>query len=435
MDLLTIRYNASTAIDDPRLLGDSLLTPFRLCTSGYQHTFSTFHPENTAVEMITELSQKILTFAAASVSIIPATPLAVFGIAIKVSHLSLAFEHFKSDMSMMGSYFPYTLDPFSRLGDRNVAYLNTRILADQAQLPLHFEPFKGCEMFHFNELEVNRGPHYFQQVTYINTPEQIEALSEEAKEDSTLYRLSYFPFTRDLEKESDWCCFPKIAINWQEHRDRLRELLAIDLPHTALAIPEDAHAIALHVRDGGTFDDDNTKSLHPLKLPTMDFYLGELERILGEENDAHENFFVHIFTDATDPEVIRDQVQAKLTEIGMQERVRLSYTPKDRVSLVDDVANMDKFDTMIRSDSNLSGPIAAKSLRTKHIVYPAGFDYTRNDITITEVHDITSYGTPDEAKVSIEASYSKEVRGFLPQWFKDAFWAYFGVYQTPEPTS
>ena len=161
----------------------------------------------------------------------------------------------------------------------------------------------------------------------------------------------------------------------------------------------------------------------------MDFYLGELKRALTSTHiPAGMPVFIHIFTDAVEPKKIYDIVQASLSELDLQgKKVQLSY--KEQASLTDDIANMSRFQCMIRADSNLSGPIAAGSEVLEYEVFPTHVtvDPEREEVSIRQVRIVTH--RKDIA--SVETDYSKKmVTGGLPQLFITLFHNFYGVLQT-----
>ena len=365
----------------------------------------------------------------ASLGSILALPLALIGVAIKWIHLGLTIDQLAHKGSAVGYHIPMVLEMFSRLGDRTVAYLNTKYIAEKSNLPVYFLPFKGCENFQFSQEETLTEPRYFKNVVYLNTAEEIEKLKEAKKDDSTLYLLSYFPHARNLEEESPDCKYVKYTTDWVSFGPRVGELLKVIKPHTLIDIPKDSYSIALHIRDGGDFDAEKTKTLHPLKLPPMNFYLGELERVLTSNLlPSGAPVFIHIFTDALEPKKVHDKVQASLSGLNLEGReVELSYN--EHASLTDDIANMSRFQCMIRADSNLSAPIATGSKALELEIFPTHvkMDAACENISITKVKIVSNrkqIGTP-------ETDYSKKiVTEGLPILFFKKFHDYYGVLTT-----
>lgn len=420
--------NLITAINDQNLHGDCLMVPLRLSVQAFRRPFSACPVNQPLIQKLSEIFKRAM-FLIASVGVIPAIPLAMIGIAVKWMDLGLRINQLVHKGPAMGYHLPMILKIFSRLGDRTVAYLNTKCIAEKYNLPVHFVPFKGCENFRFSQEEALTGPRYFKKVVRLKNAEDIEALARVNRDESTLYQLPFFPHTRDLQEEGSRCSYIKYATDWASFRARVGELLTVIKPHTQLNIPEGAYSVALHIRDGGTFDDGKTKTMHPLKLPPMNFYVGELRRVLTS-NQIPQGMpvFIHIFTDAVDPKKVRDVVQASLSGLDLQGRaIQLSYS--ENASLSDDIANMSRFKCMIRADSNLSGPIAEGSRTLELEVFPTHFkvDPKWKEISISQVRIVTHRNDVR----NVETDYPKKVvKGGLPICFFRKFHDYFGIIQS-----
>ena len=416
-------HNVTTAVGDASLIGETLMTPVKKCADGYQYTFSILDPRLTIYQRTGEVCKRSLVFLAATLAAVPAVALASAGSVSKLVDLYRKFDEKVSPSSEVSDYIPPILKPFSRTGDRATAYLRARIVADEAHMPLYYKPFKGSEIFAFDRLELNRGPKYYRDIVYLNTSEQIQSFQLANRTQSILYLVPFAPFNRELVRESQACSIPKYQPDWAQHQIRLKQLLQVE--SEKLHLPEDAYTIALHIRDGGNYDDNNTKTLHPLKLPSLNFYIGELIRVIEmKKKDGQNKFFIHIFTDALDPEKICNQVRDQVHVEDAQ--VAFSFTPRDRATLQYDAGNMDQFQCMIRADSNLSGPIVAVS-NTELNIFPSGFDMRNNEIIISEVTEERR----DAEKTRLLTYYNKPMEGWLPNWFNRFFYRYFGVHQVP----
>lgn len=418
-----ILHNVTMAMGDVSLIGETLMTPVKKCVDGYQYTFSVLDPRLTICQRTGEVFKRSLVFLAVTVAAVPSIVLASIGSVSKLVDLYRKFDEKVSPISEVSEYIPPLLKPFSRTGDRAVAYLRARIVADEANLPLYYKPFKGSEIFAFDRLELNRGPKYYRNIVYLNNPEQVRNLQSADKTQSILYLVPFAPFNRELARESEVCLLPKYQPDWAQHPVRLRQLLQVE--SEKLALPRDAYTIALHIRDGGNYDDNNTKTLHPLKLPPLNFYVVELIKVIEmKKQNGQNNFFIHIFTDALDPEQIRDQVRS---QVHMEDaQVVFSFSPRDRATLQYDTGNMGQFQCMIRADSNLSGPIVAVS-DTEIDIFPSGFDTRNNEIIISEVtQEKRGFG-----KTRKLTYYSKSREGWLPNVVNCLFYRYFGVHQVP----
>ena len=426
MDLNAIQHNISAAYGDNSLIGESLTLPLKYCFRGYRYTFSS-SPENSHLtQRICNVFTKGLSFLTSTVGLAPSLALTAIGMGSKLAHLYGTFDQKVCD------HLPWILKIFSRTGDRTVSYLNAKILSEELAIPFCFTPFKGCEMFQFNRIEANRGPNYYRKVVHLKTREQIDALRGADKTASALYLLPFYPHERNVAAETSGSSYIPYTTDWQGHRGRVRELLHVENAEL-IDIPRDCYSIALHIRDGGRVDDNNTKTLHPLKLPCMSFYTEELRKVLIAKRDAGEtNFFIHIFTDAENPSEISAKIIEEIRDVpGV--RYRVQYAPREVVTLKNDAGNMHRFQCMIRADSNLSGPIVQGSEVTELDIFPSGFDIVpnNNQILITQVKKVQRALHPGGADQPVleRVRYSKQMEGWLPMRFNRFFHDYYGVFR------
>lgn len=417
-------HNVTTAMGDPDLMGDALMVPLRACAEAYQHIFSVLDPRLDMFGKIRECAERSFEFLGAAILGIPAIIFASIGAGLKLVDLYRKFDEKVSKVSRVSDYIPPILKPFSRTGDRMVAYLRARIVADETGMDVHYQPFKGSEIFAFDKLEEqNKGSRYYRQIVYLNTNEEIESLKSVDKTQSILYLVPFAPFNRKLDRESDSCSYPKYQPDWTQYKDRLKQLLHV----CCQKFPEkegNPYTIALHVRDGGDYDDNNTKTLHPLKLPPLNFYTNQLTQVLQtKQNEGQNTFLVHIFTDAVNPKDITRRIRKAIERTNVS--VKFHY--KEKPTLLGDAGNMDQFQCMIRADSNLSGPIVAAS-ETELDIFPSGFDIQGNQIIISEV---TWNNKTFKNQTTYSTNYPKPMKGWLPHWFNRFFYQYFGVHQVP----
>ncbi|PIS02159.1 MAG: hypothetical protein COT85_06390 [Chlamydiae bacterium CG10_big_fil_rev_8_21_14_0_10_42_34] len=422
MSVDALLHNATTAMGDEDLMGDTLMEPIRKCVEAYGYSISAMDGKQEGCQRVFEVFKRSAAFFVATLAVAPSIGLAGMGAASKLVDLYAKFDE-KVSQSEISDYIPLILKQFSRTGDRTVTYLRARVAADEVDMPLYYKPFKGSEIFFFDQMEQNRGPKYFREVVYLNTQEQVEALKGADKTQSVLYLLPFASFYREIEKEGDACSMPKYHPDWTQHKVRLSQLLTIESEQ--LELPEDAYPIALHIRDGGDYDDNNTKTLHPLKLPSLNFYIGELNRVIEmKKNEGEYNFFIHIFTDAIDPESVLDQIRGQVNAEGVD--LAFSFAPREEATLRFDAGNMHRFKCMIRADSNLSGPITAAS-ETELDIFPSGFTIDEDEVVISQVY-INQAG---KEKVAEATGYRKPMQGWLPMWFNRFFYSYFGLRQVP----
>jgi hypothetical protein len=416
--------NLMNAIDDPNLYGDCLIVPLRLSVQAFQDAFAVQSVHKSLDHKLFDIFKRTLLCVAATGALL-AVPLALVGVAVKWVDLALRIDQLAHPGSAIDYHLDAVVERYGRLGDRNVAYLNTKFLAEKFELPVRFRPFKGCEMFQFSKDETLVEPRYFKKIVYIKNAAEIESLKFVDKTESTLYLLPFFPYSRGFAGEAGG--YIDHVTEWGSFRNRVDRLLQVIKPYNSVTIPEDSYSIALHIRDGGNYDDEKTKTMFPLKLPPMEFYLGELKSLL--ESDlipSNKPVFIHIFTDALNPKNVCDQVEKSLSSLTPGERtVTLSYN--ENATLVDDIANMMNFECVIRSDSNLSGPIAGGSKKVKLDIFPTRFqvDSRGKEIKISRVTKIVT----DTNEVShVNTDYRRStVTGGIPRKIIEKVQRYSGM--------
>lgn len=394
------------AIEDRRLKGDSLLDPLRFCLDKVKENF-TSNP-------LEALNCFIFTLGV-SLAVIPAG----VGVAIKWIDLACRIDEFVHKGSAITYSFSFFMEQYSRLGDRLVAYLHAKHVGETYGLPVYFKPFKGAEYFALSALETmkadQKAPLYFKKVVHLNSRADIQALKN--KEDSTLYVLPYFPESR-IESDGSITTGNQYPIDWKAFKPKVQELLRITSPYEELAIPENAFAIALHIRTGGTFDDPDTPTMLPGKLPPRSYYIGELEKLLKSPHLSHDKpLFIHIFTDAIDPQEVHDWLAHEMEKRNLP-RVTLSFT--QNATLKDDVANMSRFHALIRPDSNLSWAISRVSDTLETEIFPISFhaDWDKDIISINQVVTVRADG---EEISTTDYSMPAVRRWYLPQAFYRLF--------------
>lgn len=359
----------------------------------------------------------------------PSLGLAGIGIATKWIDLTHRVDQFIHHGTAITYSLPLPMEIYSRLGDRLLAYLHTKYVAEKYQLPVYFRSFKGAEFFAFSKQEKlnynSSAPLYFKQVIHLSSTKEIEALKTIDRHKSVLHVLPFFPESR-VETEGPNCTYLKYSIDWKNFKPRVNELLKVIMPFTELQIPSNSFSIAMHIRTGGTYDSPDTSTLLPAKLPPLSYYAGEFKALLTSSHiPRNRPLFIHIFTDDISPKKISRLLQQELVLNGtidllQDQRVTFNYTRDPR--LVDDVANMRKFHCLIRPDSNLSATAAKVSNRLEIEVVPTHFTVNKQwtEISIDQVEEVYR-GTAERR----QSHYTMPVVKRLPHFFYPWFHRYF----------
>ncbi len=401
-----------TAINDQRLNGECLVKPFRSCLTFLRNQYHASPQDSSLLSQITHVASKALTLSVGAIAMVPASFIAGCGIVSKWIDLGIKWDMLVYKGAAITYSLPLPLEVFSRLGDRLVAYLHAKYVAEKFELPVYFTPFKGAEFFAFSAQEqfTSAQPHYFKKVVHLKSAKEIDAID---RTQSVLYVLPFFP---DSPIERGAPCYKELdyPIDWNTFKPRVKELLQVVKPHHLLDIPAGSFSIALHVRTGGTYDRADTSTMLPGKIPPRSYYWEELKKILESSHIPQDKpIFIHIFTDDISPENIHDQIRA---QIPYDDRITWSYTAAPE--LIDDIANMTRFDCLIRPDSNLSGTLAKAAEHLSVEVFPLHFRVNAawTKIAIDKV-GTKVHGTTTQRTTHYTFPVVKRLPEFFYRWF------------------
>lgn len=369
----------SNVYNDRRLCGDGLVVPFRAYTTELLKTCDTIEANASVCERVGEIFKRIVLIIALPVALPFTAVVLSVGMAVKYLDLARRTDELYSQRAMITSQLPFFLEMYSRLGDRLLAYMHAKYLGQEHGLPLYYKPFSGDRMFNLRQKEMDLGstihdpqaPLYFKRTVYLETNQDLEQLDHIDPNESVLYVLPFSSASK-IERGPGYQGITR-DVNWEDPviKAQNKVLLEVNNPDNDipfLELPDDAYAIAVHIRTGGDFDNPDMATLFPARLPTREFYYEELSRVIQQqinrvsENDSLEkrNIFVHIFTDALNVEELKNEIEAALEERGMiaqlaDKNIQFTLSFRENAPLRDDFANMSKpFDCFIRPDSNLS---------------------------------------------------------------------------------
>lgn len=153
------------------------------------------------------------------------------------------------------------------------------------------------------------------------------------------------------------------AVNWRDaaFKELLRNLFTPVEKVARIPLPADRISVALHMRRGGGFDPaPSDGTLHhgasldkgfPLKCPPVRFYIDQLISLY--ENLGKKPLYVFLFTDDAAPEVLIREIQRWVGDRDILFDWRKSGNSHDS-NVLEDFVNMQRFNCMIRPQSNLS---------------------------------------------------------------------------------
>ncbi len=258
----------------------------------------------------------------------------------------------------------------NRFGDIMLIYLHAKWLSYKYGLPLLYKPFAYSDklVLHTQEpfLATEWQDQFVNKVTYANN------LDLASLPKSTLINVRFFPENVDFIREKNrlgfdtrWYLDVYFPVDWEDKKFRslLRKLVAPRIPLKLITPPKQHLSVAMHVRDGGTFDGQPTKDRYPDKFPKIDFYVAGLEAIL--ERYPMENIYVHIFTDALQPEKYQALFEEKFSSHkNIYFGCRKNQGKEDYV--LADFFSMLEYDCLIRPESCFT--VVVERLKTFKVV-------------------------------------------------------------------
>ncbi|HSX11853.1 MAG TPA: hypothetical protein VLF94_09075 [Chlamydiales bacterium] len=234
-----------------------------------------------------------------------------------------------------------------RFGDNVLTYLHAKWVSYKYNLPLIYKPFPYSSDLVMDDQEIHysRDLHAFApKHTLRNDLDRINPRLP------FLYVCPYFPETPWELNRQIYFRFP---VDWGDpaFRAAARQTIAPKRPLHLITPPEGVVSIAMHIREGGGYDDEEHKLKDPLKSPPLSFYIQCLQKVL----DIFESgpIYCHIFTDALDPRSWVD----KLRESAPPDRVTFNYRKENNrhdANVLEDFFSLFNFDILIRPESNFS---------------------------------------------------------------------------------
>jgi hypothetical protein len=245
-----------------------------------------------------------------------------------------------------------------RFGDNLITYLHAKWFAYEHQIPLIYKPFHYSSHLVLDDKE-------FKITELINFPRHRHYLDRGPVNPRIhlpiLYMCPYFP-------EDDWeqrntLSFNDIPwfyfqVNWKDpgFRKVVREMIAPKQPLSLVIPPRNCINIALHIREGGGYDDKVNLEWgspdNPMKFPPLSFYAEGLKTVLESLNG--QDIYCYLFTDAQYPEELANQLRSHLPEGSS---IQFDYRKKQNqynLNVLEDFFSFFNFDILIRSQSNFS---------------------------------------------------------------------------------
>jgi len=296
----------------------------------------------------------------------------IFEMSIKLSVLSLFF------MSTLFGNSAITYD-FSggRFGDNLLTYLHAKWCAYQYRLPFLYKPFNYSSELNMDVEEKRYSENfYFYRNEIVLNRQKYTPHGE-----NTIFVCPYFPEIKWELKRENYFTFP---VDWKnkEFRSHVRHMIS---PRNFLELiypPENMLSIAIHMREGGGYDDEEHKFKHPLKTPPVSFYSESLKKIL--QMFPGQPMFCHIFTDALDPQGWINKMLADLPENVPIQFCYRKHGNRHDSNVLEDFFSFFNFDVLIRAESNYS--IVPSLIHDYALVcYPMEYSIKGRVVTIDQI--------------------------------------------------
>jgi hypothetical protein len=248
-----------------------------------------------------------------------------------------------------------------RFGDNLVAFAHGLYFAKKYNYQLLLPAFQYSENLKFSDILNNNSSN----ITSANldttnlrkiTVDRIyhDDLFKNSRSE-TLFIVPYFPETF-MEHIASRARPPYFMIDWDDpvFKQQLRDLISPKAQLELIKPSDHKISIALHLRNGGNFD--NIKSLQSsdlglYKIPRLEYYINQIK--LASELLNHAPIYLFVFTDGLDAVKLTRELADKVNLANIEFACREQNT-SDTCYVLEDFFSMPKFDILIRPDSNYS---------------------------------------------------------------------------------
>jgi hypothetical protein len=277
---------------------------------------------------------------------------------------------------------------WGRFGDNLLSYMHTKYISYVTGIPVAYTPFIYSDQLKLSDVEtpakkIGGKKVQITENTIENNFKKIRAAR--AEKGDIIFEIPYFPedlyeYRTYKHKNPQWIFFD---VDWKDRHFKaiLKELVAPKKRLHLLKIPENTLSIAIHVREGGGYDDSDAQLNNPLKFPPLEYYAQALQDILSLYGDA-QKYYVYIFTDHRHPSELVHYFRDNFPEPNIQFDCRLHHNRHDK-NVLEDFFSLTLFDCLIRPQSNFS-LLAAKIADYQVEIEPVEFIITDGVVKITK---------------------------------------------------
>lgn len=239
-----------------------------------------------------------------------------------------------------------------RFGDNLLTYLHAKWISYSFGIPLLYQPFPYSSLLLLDDTELQESDVYSKRLNSINL-----STHPKIQPHFHLYVCPYFPESPWERHKTKGCNGQKwfyFDVDWTnpEFRQIVKNLISPKNPCQLTIPPKGQLGVAIHVRNGGGFDESDAGLRNPTKFPPIDFYIDALQKVIALFREME--IYCFLFTDALDPQLIVKQIKAA---ISPKVPITFDCRSKDNAhnrNVLEDFFSLFYFDVLIHPDSNFS---------------------------------------------------------------------------------
>lgn len=242
-----------------------------------------------------------------------------------------------------------------RFGDNLLTYLHAKWISYRYDLPLCYKPFLYSSLLALDDFERSYEDFSEPFSKQILLDRNVSIRSTSAKK-PVLYVTPYFPHCSWEIKSTrggygEWKYF---FVDWKDpgFQKITRQMVLPKKNYRWITPPKESVNIAIHLRNGGTFDTGNFAEHFLTKFPPLDFYLDALLQTI--DFFKGKQIYCYLFTDAAEPEKLIELFQEKIPSETM---ITFDWRKENNVhnrNVLEDFFSLLHFDVLIHPHSNFS---------------------------------------------------------------------------------
>jgi hypothetical protein len=253
-----------------------------------------------------------------------------------------------------------------RFGDNLLAYLHAKWISHTQNLPLVYRPFE-----YSNQLVLDRKGALFR-----------------ACDMRKFLMVPYFPedpWEIQYGLDQNQMPWPYFAVDWEnpEFRKEVCELVAPKESLQLLSGPLSSVRVAIHFREGGTYDSPGVIEQFPMKFPPFSYYIDALLKVI--ELFPNKPIFCYLFTDTPNTGYVANRIKHAMpleANVSFEFRKRSNHW---RANVLEDFFSLFQFDILIRPQSNFS--LIPSLLHDYAVVFfPEEFSVWHRSVSITKIN-------------------------------------------------